>query len=187
VDHELVLADGAPEIALQAQAFEYPVVHGRVEDLVATLPLLLGLVHGEVGVSQHLLCPDFFGGAQGDADAGREEYLVSHNGERRPQFLDDPLRDPGGILYAPHLLEQDGELVPAKASRGVPGTQILFQAGADRLEQLVTHLVPEAVVDVLEVVQVHEEHRHGARLATAALGEGLFEAVEEQGPVGQTG
>ena len=60
------------------------------------------------------------------------------------------------------------------------------EAARDLGQQLVTGIVPEGVVDLLEAVEV--EHEHGQHAVRARRpGEGLVEAVAEQGAVGETG
>ena len=51
-------------------------------------------------------------------------------------------------------------------------------------EQLVAHGVAQAVVDQLEVVEVEEQHGQRGQRARRP-GQGVLEAVPEQGPVGQ--
>ena len=53
-------------------------------------------------------------------------------------------------------------------------------------EQLVPGLVPDRVVDGLEAVEVDEEHGR-APVGGAAAGEGVLDALGEQGAVGQVG
>ena len=83
-------------------------------------------------------------------------------------------------------LAQDGELVAAEASQGVHRPQGAAQPLGGRLEQPVTGLVPQAVVDELEAVEVEEHERHAVVVALGPA-EGHLEAVHEQHPVGQAG
>ncbi len=82
------------------------------------------------------------------------------------------------------VLDQDGELVAAEARDGVARAQRLLEARRDRGEQLVAGGVPEAVVDELELVEVEEEDGDRA-VGAPRLAEGVLEAVEEEGAVGQ--
>jgi len=43
--------------------------------------------------------------------------------------------------------------------------------------------MPETVIDKLEVVEVHKQHRHLAAVATGAA-ESVLQAIQEEGPVG---
>src|SRR5665647_2441191 len=80
-------------------------------------------------------------------------------------------------------LEQDRELVPAQPRQQVAGVQLLGEPHADLDQQPVPDVMPEAVVDLLEPVQVEQEER------TPALpGQQTLRDVLVQGPpVGQPG
>ena len=60
---------------------------------------------------------------------------------------------------------EDGELVATETCERLVCTHLLTQASSERLQQHITGLVPERVVDFLEVVDV-EEH-HGCRAGPA--------------------
>ncbi len=74
----------------------------------------------------------------------------------------------------------------SRAADRIGAAKHLLQAGTDGHEQLVPHVVPEAVVDQLEVVEVHEEGRDGAAVAIDG-GERVPQPVEQERPVGQAG
>ena len=84
-----------------------------------------------------------------------------------------------------HVLNENGELVPAETGRRVERPQAVGEIRRHPLEQLVALSVPEAVVHRLEVVEVDEEHGQvGAGEADAR--EGVLEPVLEQCLVGQS-
>ncbi|MNP56140.1 hypothetical protein D3C76_1508430 [compost metagenome] len=55
--------------------------------------------------------------------------------------------------------EQDDEFVAAQARDGVDVAQLVLEAHGNALEQQIADRVAEAVVDVLETVQIEEQHR----------------------------
>src|SRR5215207_10980884 len=69
-----------------------------------------------------------------------------------------------------------GPISPCSSARGM-------NAGGGR-RPLVAGGVPEVVVDVLEVIQVDEQH---GQVALAVAGQGVLDPLGEQGPVGQAG
>src|SRR4029453_17863124 len=85
--------------------------------LVAALAVGFGGVHGHVGLAEDGV--DLGGAADGDADAGPDLDLAALEGEGGPHRLKDAPGDPDRDLVAGGLLEQDGELVAAKAGDGV--------------------------------------------------------------------
>jgi hypothetical protein len=102
------------------------------------------------------------------------------------QSLPDPLGHRGQLGIVAGVLNQHGELVAAEAGHGVAGPDAGGQAVGDLDQEPVPGGVAEAVVDLLEAVQVQEQHRDRGGVAAGAL-EGVVDAVFEQGPVGQGG
>jgi hypothetical protein len=99
------------------------------------------------------------------------------------QGLPQPLRDGLGLGDAVDRRQQDGELVATQAADGVRVAQDRTQPRADLAEQLVPVGVAEAVVDLLEPVQVDEQERD-LLAAAARRRQALLEAVLQQHPVG---
>jgi len=84
------------------------------------------------------------------------------------------------------VLEYDGELVTAQSRDRVLLPHRASQARRDRLQELVSALVPERVVDRLEVVQVQVEQADQLVGALRAH-HGVLEALAEEGAVGDSG
>ena len=83
-------------------------------------------------------------------------------------------------------LGQHDELVAAQAADRVDGPHRGGEALGDRLQQEIAHPVAVGVVDVLEAVEVDEEHRHRVTARARPL-EGLGGALEDERPVGEPG
>ena len=115
----------------------------------------------------------------GDADAGGDEDGLPGQLEGRLKPALDPAGHRRRILGAGDVWHQHGELVTAKASEGVPFPYAAGQPLRDVAEELVSGVVAEAVVDHLEVVQVHEEQTDGL----PSLPERMLQPVLKQGPV----
>src|SRR5581483_3687922 len=121
---------------------------------------------------------------EGDADARSnvEEMLLQN--ERRLQRLEDFPRDQGDILHVGHRGEQNGEFISAEAGNRVRLPQRPPQALSHLLQQGVSMMMTEGIVDIFKTVQVHQEK--GERAALAMTGEDrLLQAVIEKGPVGK--
>jgi hypothetical protein len=74
-----------------------------MEQLMATLAVAFGHVHGGVGVSQQLVRGDVGGGGGGDADAGVGKDLLMVQRHRFAQGVEQLVRDRlravfGGVL-----------------------------------------------------------------------------------------
>ena len=84
------------------------------------------------------------------------------------------------------FLEEDGELVAAETGSGVTRPQRTHQPSGHRHQELVAGAVPKTVIDQLEIVEVQEQDSQ-RRQGPSSASQGMFEAVPEQGPVGQPG
>ena len=155
------------------------------------MPAGLGAVHGEVGVAHQVGGGD--GGlGEGHPDGGGHPHFVAVDAVRLGEGEAQPVGDlpdlvlAGGRVAGAVADDEGGELVAAEPGGGVPGPYRVLEAAGRLDQQLVAGLVAQAVVDPLEAVEVDEEHG-GARVARAAAGEGLADALGEQGAVGQVG
>ena len=130
-------------------------LHAGLKEHVAVFSGGLRLVQGDVRVAQKL------GGvrvlAQRDADARRERQrpagLTVHL-IRLAQHFQQALGYELGAGVERGALDQDDELVPAEARRGVALANDPLQASGDDPQQIVAGGVSEGVVDVLEAVDV---------------------------------
>ena len=80
--------------------------------------------------------------------------------------------------------QEDGELVAPHAGQRVGPADAAFEPAGDLLEQRIADGMTERVVDLLEPVEIHEEHR-GQPSLPARLGQRAVQAVPERGPVGK--
>ena len=111
--------------------------------------------------------------------------LLAVDGDRLAHLGADALHRAVDDLLVRLVVEDQHELVAADARHGVALAQHAAQALGHRLQQQVAGRVAEAVVDELEVVEVHEHHRDGARLALRV--HRLAQAVVQQVAVRQAG
>ena len=150
----------------------------RRVDVGAVASVGLGPVHravGEVGellerqrVARELRHP----GAEGERLAGGAE---AHLADLVAQPLD-------GLLGLVHVgaVEREHELVAAHAAADVAWPQLGAQGSAELAQRLVAGRVTPAVVDLLEVVDVHGDDRYGVALTLRApklLVEALLEGT----------
>ena len=94
------------------------------------------------------------------------------------------MRDRGRVVG--EVAHEDTELVAAETRHEIVVAERVGQPRSDRRQQLVAEVVPERVVDLLEVIEVHEHHREAPALGVGVL-DRLAELQTEQEPVGETG
>ena len=83
--------------------------------------------------------------------------------------------------------QEDGELIAAEAGERVLGIEVTAQPAAEREQHAVADDEAEALVHVLEAVDVDEEHGGTVGLALAGAGDGALQAIHEQLAVGKAG
>ena len=166
-------------------------MHRRLEHLVAALARFLRHVHRDVGVAQQLL--GAFGSAFGP-EVG-EARCRSTRGRTPPCSRAGTapssavrMRAATSAASMPSVASSSriaNSSPPSRAPVSAARRQSL-QPLADLAEHEVAGRVAERVVDRLEVVEVHEQHRHRAAVARLAL-ERVFDAVLEQRAVREPG
>ena len=122
---------------------------------------------------------------EGDPDACADHELAARDPDRLREDVQQPPRNSGGMrLVRP--VQQQGKLVAAQPRKRVARPAHLREPLRNRLEELVAGIVAEAVVHLLEPVEVDEQN--GERAARAGrAGERLLQAVAEECAVGQHG
>ena len=145
----------------------------------------LGAVHRGVGVLDQLVAVRAVAREQRHADADRHARLGGGERERRVHDLGQPLGQApcaGFVGVARH----HHELVAAQARQEVGAPRRLRQTRADLADQFVAGVMAVAVVDVLEAVEVHEQH--GKRFVLACgVGHLARQRLFEVHAVGQAG
>ena len=101
----------------QLQALERARVDLGLEHLVTALAALLRQVDGDVGAAQEDLAGRAAARIDGDADRGRDRDLPAFDGEGLGDRSEDPVGDGEDLALAVGVLEEDGEVVAAEASR----------------------------------------------------------------------
>ena len=102
---------------------------------------------------------------QRDTDAGGDrDLLLAEDRRVAAQRLDDAVRDHLRLLRV-DLRQDDSELVTAQPGQDVGLAEPAAKLRGHRLEQVVSRLVTELVVDFFEMIQVEQEHGSAAAVA----------------------
>jgi hypothetical protein len=159
---------------------------GVLGELDAVAPAGLGPVHGRVRLGQHVRGVGV-GARRGDADAGGDADDAPGDRVVRGDQGEAPFGDAQRVPAVAQVLQQDGELVPAEAGDDVLGAYRLAEPVGDAGEQAVPGGVTVGVVDVLEPVQVDEQHRRVRLGGPREPGQRVVQVLQEQAPGGQAG
>ena len=120
-----------------------------------------------------------------NADRGGEDDLLGADLHRRAERAPDPLGQRRHVMRVGLRNQQDGELVAAEARQRVLRIEVAAEPSAERQQHAVADDQAEALVHVLEAVDVDEQHGGPVGLAFAGAGDGALEAIHEQLAVGQ--
>jgi len=149
--------------------------------------MLLGALHGVVGVAQDLIGMLVGRRPEHHADAAGDENFLALESKRRGQLPQHAVGHGAGFLGSGRPFHQDGEFVAAEPGQGVGLAQQLLQPVGDHHEQPVAGHMPEGLVDELEPVDVQvQDGVQGLGIVLEVLYR-LIQPVEEQGPVEQAG
>ena len=186
VEHELAASECAMQAGFDPLPLDGAGVHFRLEEPIAVPATFLGVVHrGVRGLDQFFRIRAVVG-VNADPDGGGDMQLVLRDLVRRAERSDDLLRAGGRIVRVLDLRQHHDEFIPALAADRVRAADARHEAPRHGLQQPVANHMAQAVVHVLEPIQVEEQH--GQAMAVAA-GEGnrLGEPVVQQHAVGQVG
>ena len=194
-EKQLVARQRLAQVGLDGQRVHHTVVHRVIEDHIAVASGTLGFVHRGVGVAQNLCRPQVLALPAHHADAGAALHRVVGNGVGLTQVGQQPLGDGRYRRVVAHAFQHHHKLVAAQA-RGhgvtrlharqrVARAQRELQALRDLAQQLVAGAMAQRVVDLLEAVEVHEQHREAVPRVALRMRNGTRQALHHGLAVGQ--
>ena len=168
MQQKLALFERAAEVVFELKTGHGLRPHGFVENREPCLAVVFRTIHRRVGVAQNVFRRLIFAAPQGNADAGADEDLVAAKLERGRQTGQESLCRQRRVARSAQAVEQNREFVAAQPGDGLLPPQVGNRVGAahaalesprDRDQKLVTDLMTEAVIDILEPVEVEEQNR----------------------------
>ena len=151
--------------SFEVESRQRSLVHLRVIKGERPATVFLGAVHRRIRIPEEFIRALAIAGIDGDANRDADSQFVFIDPHRAHDRIENAARDNGCILGRRNLRQNDGELVPAHAKHQFAAAQARLDACRDRFQQQVTRVMPEAVVNDFEAVEV-EEHQ-GAGVAVA--------------------
>eukprot|EP01022_Parablepharisma_sp_SALTPOND_P027435 TRINITY_DN665_c0_g3_i1.p1 TRINITY_DN665_c0_g3~~TRINITY_DN665_c0_g3_i1.p1 ORF type:complete len:1952 (-),score=631.07 TRINITY_DN665_c0_g3_i1:246-6101(-) len=191
VQQQLVAVDGFAQAGLQRGAFQHGGLHGRVEEAQRIAAGFLGFIHGQVGLFHQLIHRGRAAQEDGRTDTGGGAVLDFVELIGRAQRDQDLLSYGAGLgggflLVLVEALQHHHEFVATDAGHGIVLTHVGHQPLGHLLEQHIAFFMADGVVQGLEVIQVDEQQGRTS-LGAQREGDGLLEAVQQQGAIGQAG
>jgi hypothetical protein len=158
-EKQLVARDGALEVRLQRLAIAGQPVVADLEEADRAGSGLLGAVERRVGVLHDVEGRVAVARCQHDADAGRARELAALDRERLGEGCDKALGDFERILGPRQVGHHQRELVAADARDVLGRAGAALQAACDLDQEFVAGGVAELVVDLLEAIEIEQQHR----------------------------
>ena len=189
VQLKLLPAQGGAQIVFQLRPRGDVGLHLRVKKAQVVASQRFHLVHGDVSLLEQVAGRQVGPAKQRGADGGRVAVVVRAQQVALVELAQDFFANAPSLgcrVVAPvgQVFQQDHKFVAAQTRHGVFLAHAGFQAQGHLLQQQVTHVVPQGVVQGFEMVQVQEQQRTEV-CAAGTGGEGVLQAVHQQTPVGQ--
>ncbi len=184
-ERELLELERPAQIRLEREPLDRVRFHAAAIELIVVLALFLREVHRHVGVLHHRLLVLPLLGMHTDADARRDAALLPEDHDRLHDGRQNVARHHADLADVRNLLHEHDELVAAEPRDDVARAQALPQSCRHLAQQYVARFVAQRVVDHLEAVEIDEQHRELAVVATARLDREI-EELSEHRAIGQT-
>ena len=171
---------------LELVAGAHALVHLALEEAGVARPVDLGAAKCQIGILKQLVRLVAVRRADRNADADGDRYRMIVKIERRAEHgthaLDEGVGDRGRFVGN---LKND-ELVATDARHHIGAIQTPAQSLRDPLQQRVADRRPERIVDLLEAVDLEQQHDEEASLQRVA-GKHLLHTLAQLHPVRQIG
>ena len=183
VEFEAAIGQCLAKILLHGEPRLGAGVHGRFEEPMGPAATGLGGVHREVGVLDQLI---EFGAVlrrQRDADAGIGREMMAETVVRLPDRLVNPRDEFHDVGAVADTGPDHRKFIASQPGDQVGWFEAVLDAGGHGLQQFVADMVPERIVDTLELVDVDvEQGERPAGILKLAL-----DPLAEQHPVRKIG
>ncbi len=186
VEGQVAVAQTAAQAAFQLDAR----VHARRQfagvETERIAAVALGQVHRRVGTHHQGGRIVAILGEQADADAEGLVQLVRGHRVGRAADRQQSLCDQRDAVAVDHVVQQHDELVAAGPVDRAQVADVALDPLGHLLQQLIADVVAQRVVDVLEQIQIDEQHRDTGA-AMGGVGDRLRQRLVELEAVGQGG
>ena len=185
VQDELALHQRGMDLVDALMMAAHAAIELGVENVNAVLATQLGDIHRLIRVAQQLVRVDRLRlREKSQSQAGRHLHSQAVDVHRLGRFIEQPGQKLQGHFLIAQIQQQGDKLIAANAGKGIAFAQHLLHILGQSDQQLVTDLVPVAIVDVLESVKIHVGQRQH-HPAAGFSGHRLGQTIGQQHPVRQ--
>jgi hypothetical protein len=129
-----------------------------VEELVVVAALPLACVHGKVRILDQAIYVSAITGIQTDADTWDGPQFVCEASIGLREASQDALGDYCCVLGVIYFRQYDDEFVSTLATQEIAFPNTPFQSPGNLLQQFVTGVMPERIIDGLEAVKIEKQN-----------------------------
>ncbi|MEO8117983.1 MAG: hypothetical protein ABI606_01515, partial [Rhodoferax sp.] len=173
-----------PKLVLQRQALLRGLVERLREEMVASSLVFLGMIHRRIGSPYQGFNIGAIVRVKTDADAGARMQFIPVHQKSLVQGVQRLLRHDSRIADAGQQWQTQHVHIVAGTGDAIAFAQAFLQAGRDHLQQAIADLVPQRIIDVLEIIQADEEYRHLCAISMRKC-DRLRESILQQLTIGQ--
>ncbi len=183
---ELVVRDGAAQVAFDLLARAGDLAHLRIEETIAVAAGGFRPIEREIRHFQQIVGLGVVLECRRNADAGADTDIAPVDLERLAQHLDDAVRQRlGGTELVALAGLNDGEFVAAEPGQNIGLAQQRFQTGRHFDQQGIAGGMAERIVDLFETIEVQQENGEGL-LQAALPRRGFVDFLNERSAIGET-
>src|SRR6266567_561617 len=161
--------------------------HIPVEYFVTVAAVLFGAIHSEISVAKEQFGIQMVLAGHGNANAGEPLDMVTEDFERTIKLLQYAPGDSVEIGDGEDVFNEDSEFVAAEPGCCILRPQNSAESLGNRNQQNISRSVAEAVVDLLEVIEIEKEYTAALVTASSTAVQGQCQSVFEERPIGQAG
>ncbi|MNF58912.1 hypothetical protein D3C84_404890 [compost metagenome] len=160
---EFVVLQALAQVYFQSGACRGNRLHFRIEEAHGIAARRLGAIHRQVSALQNIVRCAQLPLEQRNAEAGGAVVLISIQLVGNVQRVENLFANSLGLdscfwRILIKAIQQDNEFVSAQASHGVALAYAAAKAQSNLLQQHVASVMPQRVVQCLEVIQVNENY-----------------------------
>src|SRR5918992_1643225 len=183
---ELAAVERQSQVVFESGAGPLRGARPRVEYLEASFAAGLRAIHREVGVTEKLLVSFDSNPAKRDPNAGGDDNLAPVTEQRHVQRFLHSLPHTGRVGRIPQVVEEYGEFVTAEPRKHIARPHGSLEPPRNTGEQAIAGQVAEAVVDLLEPIEIEEEQTNGPVRSPLHARDGPLEILEEVRTIHET-
>ena len=184
VQRELDLLDRFANTGLKRQRLKRFLVQAWLEELPVVAPAFLRQIHRRIGIANERIWRLAISWKDTDADRrGNGQHLIFER-KRLADGLGNFFSDRRDVLGVGECVKYHEKFIATETTHQIDSAQARLQPRCDFLQQFITRVMPQRVVDGFEIIEI-DKHDPDFRLIAPRTRENVLYAVQKQRTVGK--